>query len=690
MPRSGWILLPAILTVALHPRAQTPAAQPLFRGGTDLVQVDVSVLDSRRHPVRGLTAADFTVLEDGRPREIQAFSEVYLPDRVRAEAAPWVRDVASDVVSNQIAEDEGRLVMILLDRTIPLGEPTLVAKRIATAAVSQLGPGDLAAVVSTSNGATQNLTSDRARLLRAINESDVSTGISEEALAIMELLTPLNPLSDGRCLCGLCVLETITRVADAVQSAPRRRKVLVFIGSDLILQSAGEARAPDADVGCGSRLRDARDAMFAALDRSNMTVHSVDPAGLMNVSPVTRASSALRGVDVSAAVTRATMEHLRRQGALSVLPDRTGGRAVMNTNAPDLQVSSIFRESDSYYLIGFRPADSAANGRFHEISVTPNRRGLSVRARSGYTAPSSPARESPTPAGGTLPAALRAALTGLLPTSRTPVDLSAATFATPGSGRGAVALVVGVGAFRTALGGDGAAPHEVPLEVVATAFDRGGRPKGVARQRLELSWPASAAQEARFDVLSRLDLPPGEYEIRVGVSGSEPARTASVFTYITVPAFDSTPLSLSSLVIGAPSGTFTAPKDFLAALFPIVPTARRSFANSEKLLGFLRIYQGTSRKDPLLPVQLQSSVIDAQGRVVAKESAQLDAAQFEKGRSADHYFALPLVGLAPGEYLLRIETEMGARVAGRALRFSVNEVQGSRASASRHSPTVRF
>ena len=173
-------------------------------------------------------------------------------------------------------------------------------------------------------------------------------------------------------------------------------------------------------------------------------------------------------------------------------------------------------------------------------------------------------------------------------------------------------------------------------------------------------------------MLSRLDLPLGEYEIRVGVSGSEPARTASVFTYLTVPAFDSAPLSLSSLVIGATSATFTAPKDFLAALLPIVPTARRDFAQSDKLIGFVRIYQGTSRTDPLLPVHLTSSVIDAQGRVVASQPARLEAAQFEKGRAADHYVALPLAGLTPGEYLLRIETEMGSRIAGRALRFSVN------------------
>jgi hypothetical protein len=102
-----------------------------------------------------------------------------------------------------------------------------------------------------------------------------------------------------------------------------------------------------------------------------------------------------------------------------------GGRAVMNTNAPDLQVSSIFRESDSYYLIGFRPADSTPNGRFYEIKVTTKRRGLNVRARSGYTAASASERRSATSAETTLPAPLRVALTGLLPNSRMLLDVNA-------------------------------------------------------------------------------------------------------------------------------------------------------------------------------------------------------------------------------------------------------------------------
>jgi hypothetical protein len=406
--------------------------------------------------------------------------------------------------------------------------------------------------------------------------------------------------------------------------------------------------------------------MFTALDRAHLTVHSLDPMGLSTIGPMSQTSSGLTAQNATRFQTRDTMDHLQRQGALRVLPDRTGGRAIMNTNAPDLQVTDIFRESDSYYLLGFRPADPGATGKFHTIAVKANRSGLDVRARNGYTAASAPEKPAPASPSNLVPDSIRASLNGLLPGNRMPLDVHAATFATPGSNRAAVTLAVGVGGLVAA------SSPGVPLEVVAAAFDRGGRSKGVARQTVELSWPASASSQARrFDVLSRLDLAPGEYEIRVAVSATGPARTASVFTYVTVPPFDGAPLSLSSIVVGATAGTLTAPKDFLSTMLPIVPTARRDFDRSDTLVAFLRIYQGTRRQDPLQPVQLRASVTDAEGRVVGSESAALEVAQFAKERTADHYLALPLATLGAGEYLLRIETDMGARSAGRALRFRV-------------------
>jgi len=674
MRRTARLLLIALAALAATLGAQAPAPQPVFRGGTDLVQVDVSVLDGKRHPVRGLTAADFQIFEDGQPRDVQAFTEVDLPDRVAPQDAAWTRDVPADVASNRTTQDDGRLVVILLDRTIPPGEPTLTAKRIAAATINQMGPTDLGAVVSTSNGAVQNLTSDRARLLRTLDASDLSTDISAEAKEIEESVFALtgrtwNTMNDGRCLCGVCVLDTIARVADGVQSATSRRKVLFFIGSDLILQTAGSADSARQDVGCEKRLRDARDNMFQAVDRANLTIHSLDPSGLVNFSPATRTSSTLRGAAVAAALTTAAGEHLRRQGSLQVLPDRTGGRAVMNTNGPDTIVPDLFRESNSYYLIGFRPSDPRPNGTFHKITVKTVRPGLKVHARSGYTSPASTERAV---GGAALSEPVRTALTGLLPAAATPIDLNAAAFATPGALTSAVVLTIGADAFAAAASGEAGGSHDAPLEVVASAFDRGGRPAGVARQTLELSWPAASDPQRRFDVLSRLNLRPGDYEIRVAVSSGTEVPAASVFTSVTVPSFTTAPLSLSDMILASTAGTLTAPRDFLSALLPIVPTARRTFTPADKLVAFFRVYQGTNRNDPLAPVQLHTTVIDAHDRVVAGESAALDAAAFANERTADHYVTLPLAGLRPGEYLLKVDTTMGTRSAGRTLRFVVS------------------
>jgi VWFA-related protein len=674
--RAARVAVFAIVSMALPLHAQAPAPQATFRGGTDLVQVDVSVLDSKRHPVRGLKAEDFTILEDGQPRDIQAFTEVNLPDRLQPRDGSWTREAPSDVATNQTGQEEGRLVIILLDRTIPVGEPTITAKRIAAAVINQLSPGDLGAVVSTSNGAVQNLTSDRARLLRAINASDLSTDISDEAKEIEAAVFALtgrnwSTLNDGRCQCGLCVLETITRVADAVQGSVGRRKVLFFIGSDLLVQAADPPGAPNNDVGCGTRLKNARAVMFTAVDRANLTIHSLDPSGLATVTAIGRPSSTLRpgtGPSGAAAVTSGIGDTLRRQGNLEVLPDRTGGRAVMNTNGPDLSVPKIFHESDSYYLIGFRPADTTANGKFHQITVKTTRRGLDVRARSGYTAATAatPAASATT---ASLSAPVRDALTGLLPAGSTAIDLNAAAFAIPGTDKAAIALTVGINAFASQASGGNGSTRGSPLEIVATAFDPGGRPKAMARQTLELSWPAPAgASEHRFDALSRIDLPPGEYELRVAVSGE--GRTASVFSYVTVPAFAAAPLSLSNVVVAAPGGTLTAPKDLLSPVLPIVPTARREFSRRDRVAAFFRVYQGTGRQDPLGAVQLQSTIVDAADRVVATETRTLDAGQFTNGRAADYYAVFPLATLAPGDYLLKVEAKMGQRVAGRAIRFT--------------------
>src|SRR5687768_18565963 len=71
-------------TVAPTP---TPAPTPkpikeeegIIRVDTELVNINVRVIDRNSRPVGGLKRSDFTVLEDGVPQEIEFFSQSELP-----------------------------------------------------------------------------------------------------------------------------------------------------------------------------------------------------------------------------------------------------------------------------------------------------------------------------------------------------------------------------------------------------------------------------------------------------------------------------------------------------------------------------------------------------------------------------------------------------------------------------------
>ena len=140
---------------------------PRFRAGVDVIEIEVSVLDKDRWPVRGLKQADFTILQDGRPQEIVAYDEIAIPDAPAREPA-WSRKVAPEVQTNRVPE--GRLIVLLLDDAMEPGPYVESTKAIARDVVSRLGPEDRAAVVFTRDSRNvQDFTADRAKLLAAID-----------------------------------------------------------------------------------------------------------------------------------------------------------------------------------------------------------------------------------------------------------------------------------------------------------------------------------------------------------------------------------------------------------------------------------------------------------------------------------------------------------------------------------------
>jgi VWFA-related protein len=642
--------------------AQTPSGPPQFRAGVELVQLDVVVLDDKREPVRGLSATDFVVLEDGVGRTIRAFSPIELPSRTLATEAVWASEVPPDVATNRVGGQDGRLIVILMDRTIPPQQPTLVARKIAAAAIEGLGPNDLAAVVSTESGSVhdsriQNFTDNRALLHRTINTHDPSTGVSKEA---EEIGGKPDPLQDGRCLCGLCVLETMTRVADAVRDVPRRRKVLLFIGTDIIWQSYRPAAERGQDPGCETPLKDARNALFTAVDRANLTVHAIDPQGLITVGPQTQGFS-LNGQDkgsVSAQKMRLDKQLddmnrvLKGQQNIRQLPDRTGGRTITQRNDPETAVPEILRESMAYYVLAFERDASDRVIKPRSIEVKVARRGVQVHAQRKYVPPAMPAASSSSSSA--LPSSTTDALSGVMPNASLPLRFAVSP--TAGADKNAIVRVdIDAGAFARADG------TPARLDVAVLAVDRTGMPVASARQVSTITASAaSAADPAEIIVPSQLELPAGDYGIRVAVADPELGKVASVFSDLTVADFANAHLAVSGVTIDVAARVGAAPAQ----------TTRRTFRRSEHVRARLQISQGTARTDEIAPVSMRVRIIDAQGKAVRDQSSTFGPQTFSD-RRADCLVTIPIANLPAGEYLLNMEASLERERSGRAVRFAV-------------------
>lgn len=605
-----------------------------FRSGVDLVDVDVSVLDRHRLPVRGLTSADFTIFEDGQPRPVAAFTAVDLPPRVLPSAA-WMADVAPDVQDNDVAR-EGRLVVILIDRNISF-EQQPAAVRYAEAAVNHLRPGDLAAVAYSSFGIPQNFTSDRQRLLAAIRRPMVGLPQGDSG-------------GTGECLCGTCSLDTVGSIAEALLPVRQRRKVLFVIGSNLPIHSTGR---------CGGALAAGRERAIRALEAANVTVYAFDPSGLETQSVTASASALPAG--------RPAMAAMIRRGNLSILPDQTGGRLVLDPVRAADRMAEVFRESDAYYVLGFQPGPARPGSRFHDIRVKVARRDIIVQARRGYytAGQTTPAPRRGVPPPENTSTRLTAAIAGLWPKTDVSLSMTVAPFASPDLQSAVLAVVVGVGGQLAPGSGNGATA--MTADVLAGVFDRNGRTLGSSRQTLSVTPHVLPDQPFEYETISRIDLAHGRYEVRAAVEDGRVARAGSVYGYVDVPDFAREPVSLSGLIVEA--GPAAAPAPTLRDVVPVMPTARRVFARGERVSAFVRVYQGLSRA--MIPGYLTAEIRDDRNQSVFHQESRVLPAQFGAGRAMDFSLDVPTDRLTPGAYLLAVEARHGNDSARREARFSL-------------------
>jgi VWFA-related protein len=670
------IAVTAALAAALHafPQNQTPQPIPRFRAGVEGVVVDVSVLDKDRLPVRGLTAADFTISEDGKPQPITTFTAIDMPDVVQTSSAPWIRDVPHDVRRNDDLAERRVVVVVLDDATPMLAEEVQPARRLARAALEHLGPDDLVAVVHAVNSrAGQGFTSDRAKLIAAV---DRFNGAIPMPTMGRELNAPMVPgsyltMSSEAMTLYLRMADTLREWADYMGELPHRRKALMYVSVgmplDYSIVQADVANPSGGGGAFGDVANHLRDAIRAA-QRSNVAIYGLDPGGLRGWTPGDAGGGKLN------------------RDFLEGLSASTGGFAVTSTNDPDPGLTQVVRENSSYYLLGYEPANGGGTGKYRKVEVKVNRPGMTVRARNGYyesakapakTAPKADAKSSP----------LADAVAGILPRSDLPLQLTAVPIQVAGRREAEVALVLGVSAYVPAR----TTRAVLQVDMAVSAFSLDGTRRAFKHENVpvNLNTPGPA-KTVGFELLSSIELPPGRYELRAAaeakveggrVSDRNPAvdqagdgddrgsRSGSVYCDLEIPEFSKERLALSGIALKTSPPPPSGPPGALAKVLPVVPTVLREFMPTDNISGFVRVSQGGTA--PAEPVTIGFALVDGQGATVGQRSEVLDTARFAGSRMSDYEFSVPLSQLAAGPYLLTVSANSGSRKASRDVRFKV-------------------
>ena len=219
------------------------------------------------------------------------------------------------------------------------------------------------------------------------------------------------------------------------------------------------------------------------------------------------------------------------------------------------------------------------------------------------------------------------------------------------------------------------------IEVSVVAADPSAKVRDTDRQELNLTLKPETRDRVRSGgvrVLSRLDVPPGRYQIRVGVHETVGGRVSTVPYDLEVPDYSKSEFTLSGLALtstGAASLLTPTPDAQLKEIFPVPPVASRAFTRDERLGVFVELYDAIR---PAHTVDLTTTITSLDADDQRPRFSSQDSRTMEAGTTArTHGFKseIALRDLAPGRYLLRVEatSRFDERTVSREVPFEVRD-----------------
>jgi hypothetical protein len=280
-----------------------------------------------------------------------------------------------------------------------------------------------------------------------------------------------------------------------------------------------------------------------AAGRSGVIIYTLDARGIISENIDVNNNNRL--ADGAGFMTGTTSAHIAAsQDGLNALAGDTGGRAIRNTNAPMAEfVDKILDETANFYLLAWRPDnEEQKRGKFNHIEAgIIDRPDLTVRLRSSYfkSAPlpvlttSKKTEKDPTRA---REDDMRLVIDAPVAQSQIPTKLQLRVGQMPGVGT-QVAAAIEIN--REALSFDlKEGKQAADVDIGGIFYDDKGKPVNSFVGRLRVfPVPAEVAVEKRKNAIYgfRAWLPPGLYQVRVGIRDVGSGRLGSAMEWIEIP-----------------------------------------------------------------------------------------------------------------------------------------------------------
>jgi VWFA-related protein len=662
----GWLALALVAATAAAPASRAEEAQrQVFRSSREIVSIDVVVRDRQGTIVRGLTAADFELKEDGKSQELANFTFQEITEKPPVTTAPAAILSGAEARMLEPARDTGsappaplssdatagrRLIVLLFDVSSMQPEDVQRAVDAARKYVrEQMTAADLVAVatVSSTLDVLTDFTAEPERVDQALGILAFTDGLATKAPAASTLATeeaaaaeeaPPSDASDLDSFNNDVRLRALRTLAETLSPIEQKKAIVYF--------SAGMTRSgQDNQV-------ELRSAINASV-RAHVAIYPIDTRGLQAVVPggdARQASGRGQSLFSGRGVSHQFAQLAASQDTLTSLAADTGGRAFTDTNDFSGAFTRVQADMSAYYLLGYTSTNTVRDGRFRRVEVRVTREGLRVESRAGYFAP----RDFQHTSRGDRETQLQEQLSAAVSATDLPVLVTGGFFRLAAD-RYYVPISVAVPGSAVLVSTD---PSKATLDVLGMVRDEQGRPVGRMRQTMDLSAGTGKTLEGKQLLYqSGVTLPPGRFTVKVVVRENGTGLIGSFESPIVVPDLKQAALKVSSVVLSTQvqpvTGRARADHPLSQDGVQLIPNVTHVVSQDQKLYFYFEVYE------PALAggmTDLRASLAFYRGKVKVLETpvAERTSLDATARKAAVFRLEVPAEAFKPGVYTCQV------------------------------------